>query len=102
MLDFSITVDELLNMRKLNPDIKLLDIREDFELEQIPPLDGAVHLPMKDLSIQALLDVGIDKKDHFVVYCATGNRSKMVCHVLYSQDYLNVKDLAGGIAVEKS
>ena len=100
MLDISITAEELLKMRQINPGLKLLDVREEFELEEIPLLDGAVHVPLGDISVQALLDVGIDKKDQFVVYCHSGNRSKVACQVLYCQDYLNVKDLDGGIETQ--
>lgn len=71
----------------------LLDVREDWEWEQVH-LDGAIHIPLADL--ESRLDQ-LDPAKEIVVYCHVGERSVDACLILWNAGFRKVRNLTGGI-----
>ncbi len=73
--------------------IVLLDCREAEELA-IARLDGAVHIPMGELTVRF---TELDPDDEIVVICRTGRRSQSVAAWLRERGFDRVWNLAGGL-----
>ncbi len=74
-------------------DIKIIDIREDWELAQMS-LDIAEHIPMYDVP-DSLDRIPMDKP--VVIMCNSGNRSEQVVVWMQAEGYDNLYNLVGGI-----
>jgi adenylyltransferase/sulfurtransferase len=88
-----ITVKELKKYFDNNKDFILIDVRENFELE-IASISHSIHIPMKDISNKIN---ELDKNKETIIICKSGIRSAKVCEFLYKNDFLNLKNLIGGI-----
>ena len=86
-----ITVQEL-NRQLKNNEVKLLDVREEFELN-ICSIKGAIHIPMQEIGtrINELSD-----KLEYAVICHSGVRSYRTCEFLYKNGFI-VYNVIGGI-----
>jgi rhodanese-related sulfurtransferase len=71
----------------------LLDVREAWEVA-INRLEGAVTMPMAELGHR---HKELDPETEIVVYCHMGVRSLKATRFLMEQQFMNVKNLAGGI-----
>ncbi len=73
--------------------IKIIDIREPFELQELPFQRG-ISIPMNQLltNYQSLLDKNIT----YYILCHHGQRSYLVTEVLTNKGY-NVINVVGGI-----
>lgn len=71
----------------------LVDVREDDEWES-GHLPGAVHYPLSGL-LDALPE--LPDNEHYVFYCAHGQRSLFAAKLFQDAGYRNVFSLAGGI-----
>lgn len=71
----------------------LVDVRNPAELEEKPPIAGALHIPLA-----RLLDrMGeLDPARPTVAYCAGGYRSSIAASLLVSRGFADVSDLLGG------
>ena len=74
----------------------LLDVREPGELEEIGPIEGAVHIPLRSLA-QNLTLLPADLDAPIVVYCKSGHRGTVAMIALQVLGYTNVRNMAGGI-----
>ncbi len=92
-LPSDISVSELCRMQEANADFTLVDVRDDDELA-IASLEGALHLPMDEVS-QHLNE--LPKDGDIVVMCHSGGRSSRVAAYLRHHGYRSVANLAGGI-----
>lgn len=73
----------------------LLDVREQSELDSLGYIDGAVHIPVRQ--VVANLDrLPADKSTPIVVYCHGGLRGSIAMVTLQMLGY-NVRNLTGGI-----
>jgi len=88
-----ITPKQLAEMRRENPDLFILDVREPFELD-ICRIDGTWEIPLGQLP-QRYAEVPKDRD--VVVHCKMGGRSAQAVEFLKSHGYTRVKNLAGGI-----
>lgn len=71
-----------------------LDVREPKEWN-LGHLPGAVHIPLGFVAERA---AGLVPRDAAVIiYCATGNRSKVACDALQRLGWADVVSMAGGI-----
>jgi len=80
-------------------DIVLLDVRTVEEYEEIH-LEGALLLPVQELSQQSLANIGLgeeSKDKEILIYCRSGNRSKTAYDIMSSLGYTNIKSVAGGM-----
>ena len=73
----------------------LLDIREAAELEKSGYIEGAVHIPVRD--VLKNLDKLPAMDEPIVVYCGSGHRGGFVLSALRLLGYENVRNLGGGM-----
>src|SRR5215831_10870684 len=88
-----ITPQDLKTRLDQGESIMLLDVREPEEVALVR-LPDAVHIPMGEIPGR-LHDIDPDKE--IVVYCHHGVRSTRVAMFLAQRDFMQVKNLAGGI-----
>ena len=91
--DYSRGVDSHVDYIDTNKDFILLDVREKFEVD-IASISNSIHIPMMD--IPKRID-DLDKNKEMIIICKSGVRSAKVCEFLYEHDFLNIKNLIGGI-----
>lgn len=72
---------------------QVVDVRTagEFQMGHIP---GAINVPVDVLESQA---ASWDKNATYVVYCATGERSKTAMEIMQALGFANLKHLAAGI-----
>lgn len=75
----------------------LIDIREPYEWDE-GHIDGAIHIPMGELG-QKIQQVVPDKETEFIVYCASGGRSRRAVDALQAAGYVHALNLEGGFFV---
>lgn len=75
--------------------IQVLDVRETEEWDQ-GHIEGAHAMSYKVLR-EHVEQIGIDRQETLAVVCAQGTRSSIVCSVLLSQGFDNVRNVAGGM-----
>lgn len=73
----------------------LLDVREAGELEANGYIEGAVHIPTREVLNN--LDKLPAMDEPIVVYCASGHRGALVAAALIQLGYEDVKNLGGGM-----
>jgi len=73
--------------------LALLDVREPYEV-MISHLDGALHIPMSELSSRW---PEIPRNRPVVVFCHHGYRSSQAIRYLAAQGYTNLVNMQGGI-----
>ncbi|WP_303773987.1 MULTISPECIES: rhodanese-like domain-containing protein [Anaerolinea] len=94
----------LVSAAKLNEELAekapfLLDVREAAELEKDGYIEGAVHIPVRQVLDN--LDKLPPQDQPIVVYCASGHRGAFVMASLKLLGYTNVRNLAGGLGAWK-
>ena len=88
-----ITVHELNTQFNNGKSPLLLDVREDHEV-QIAKINRSIHIPMREVPNR--IDE-LDPNQEIVVHCKSGKRSAKICTFLIENNFLNVKNLEGGI-----
>jgi|TARA_B100001964_G_C14223440_1_gene596471 adenylyltransferase/sulfurtransferase len=88
-----ITVHELSNRLNNNQTLTVLDVRENHEVK-IARIKGAIHIPMREL-LNRITE--LNANEEIVVYCKSGQRSGQICKTLIKNNFINVKNLKGGI-----
>jgi rhodanese-related sulfurtransferase len=73
----------------------ILDVREAGEIEKEGYIDGAVHIPVRQ--VMTSLDMLPGVNDPIVVYCGSGHRGAFVYAALKMLGYTNVRNLNGGL-----
>jgi len=73
---------------------QLLDVRAPREREQ-KSIVGSVHIPLNHLTER---EVELDKSKPVLVHCAGGYRSSIAVSLLEQAGFVNVSEIAGGIA----
>lgn len=89
----NITVDEMAELMDTGK-YALLDVRRPSEVVKNKVLE-AHHIPLNEL--QGQIDVSIDPKNKYIIYCAGGYRSMMACSILKREGIKNVINVKGGI-----
>ncbi len=89
-----VTVGQLAELRALEPDLQLLDVRAASETAR-GTLPGAVEIPLAVLA--DALD-GLDASQPVVIYCASGYRSQIAASLVITASFADVSDLVGGFA----
>ena len=87
-----LTIEQLAELRGLEPDLQIVDIRGPGETVA-GTLHGAREIPLAVLADS--LD-GIDRASPVVVYCGSGYRSEIAASVLIDAGFADVSDLLGG------
>jgi rhodanese-related sulfurtransferase len=87
-----ITAAELAEKIHTGEKVNIIDVREDFEVEQ-GKIPGAKHIPLGQLPER--LDE-LDKKEQYFMVCRSGGRSGSACEYLSSLGY-DVTNMVGGM-----
>lgn len=77
----------------------LVDVREAAEIEKDGYIEGAVHIPIRDLLKN--LDKLPAQDQPIVIYCASGHRGGLAMAALRLLGYTNVVNLNGGLGAWK-
>ena len=84
-------------MRRSNPKIIVIDVRESWEreLERIHPSN---HIPLGSLN-EASVEQALPGSyaEEIAVYCKAGVRSMDACRLLYDLGYKKIYNLSGGM-----
>jgi len=89
-----VTVTETRARLAANPEVKLIDVREDNEW-QAAHAAGAQHLG-KGIIERDIEESVPDQAAELILYCGGGYRSALVADVLQQMGYTNVFSMAGG------
>ncbi len=87
-----ITTDEIVNLLDANEDLNIIDVREDFEVEN-GMIPGAVHIPLGSIPEKVS---ELDPSKEYILVCQGGVRSANACEYLEAQGF-NVTNLEGGM-----
>ncbi len=89
------TVDEVRQYiaRRKNEDFTLLDVRQDWEYEELR-IPGAAHIPLPELADRA---GELDKEKPVLTYCKSGGRSSAAAKLLSGQGFPTVYNMLGGM-----
>lgn len=90
-----ISVETLAKHISQNPELLLLDVRENDEWVN-GHIENAIHLPrgILERDVEKVIQ---DKNSELVVYCSGGFRSALACDNLQKMGYKHVLSLAGGL-----
>ncbi|HXI25952.1 MAG TPA: rhodanese-like domain-containing protein [Pyrinomonadaceae bacterium] len=89
-----VTVSETSDRLAVNPEAKLIDVREDNEWDAAHAA-GAIHLG-KGIIERDVETTVPDKSTELILYCGGGYRSALAADVLQTMGYTNVFSMAGG------
>ena len=87
-----LTIDQLAELRGLEPDLQLVDVRAPGETSG-GTVPGAREIPLAVLTDSC---DGLDPARPVVVYCASGYRSQVAASALCDAGFADVSDLLGG------
>ena len=89
---------ELKEMMDLQPDLQLLDVREEWERAELK-ISSSVHLALGELieMVSLSIPLSFDPKRDLVVYCKAGVRSRTACQALQSAGFPKLYNLAHGM-----
>jgi rhodanese-related sulfurtransferase len=89
-----ITIEQARERLKQNPQVVLMDVREDREWQKEHAVE-AVHLG-KGILERDLEKLYPDPATEIIMYCGGGFRSALTCDAAQKMGYHNVHSLAGG------
>lgn len=75
-----------------NKNTYIIDVREDYEYAS-GHIKNAYNIPLSNLEEISNTAINLDSK--IIVYCQSGNRSKMAANKLYDMGYTNIYDMGG-------
>lgn len=92
----SMTISELKEKMKNDPELIILDVRTEAELNgPLGKIDGVIHIPVQELH-HRMNELNEYKDREIAVICRTQNRSGVACDIL-SKNGFNVKKVLGGM-----
>ena len=95
MIITHISVQEAEELLKQNPEIKLLDVREEAEFEYVH-LAGSLFCPLRNFT-EALQKLDLKITDIIITYCHHGIRSTKAANLLAELGFENLYTMDGGI-----
>ena len=91
----TIDVHELKNLRTNQPDLCIIDVREQTEWNE-KHIPGALHIPKDSLTDQ-ITSIIPDKNHPIYLHCKGGTRSLWAAERLIEKGYSNASSINGGI-----
>jgi rhodanese-related sulfurtransferase len=84
-----------------DPQIVMVDVREQAELDKTGTIRGAVHVPRSQLEFKAdpaspSYAGGLAPEKRLVVFCASGKRAALSAQTLRGMGYGNATHVTGG------
>ncbi|NUM25299.1 MAG: rhodanese-like domain-containing protein [Candidatus Buchananbacteria bacterium] len=74
----------------------LLDVRTKEEFDRAH-IQGALFLPLDEISQLSLTKLGLEKNQEIIVYCLSGPRGFDAAKILANLGYTNVKNMTSGL-----
>lgn len=96
--DFGVITAENLNTALVeNPDLVLIDVRRDSELQERGYIgsENFLHIPLEQL-IEMKEEWPVEKDTPVAIYCGSGHRSTIAMTILWTYGYTDVTSLKGG------
>ncbi len=92
-----ITADQLNTELVENPDLIVIDVRRQEEVEENGIVDAPnyIHIPLEEFTDRRA-EWPEDKDAPIVIYCGSGHRSTMAMMMMWSYGYDDVRSLKGG------
>ncbi len=93
----AITADDLFLAQGENPDLILIDVRRQDEVEENGVIEGEnlIWVPLEEfVAMQDMWPAELDAP--IVIYCGSGHRSTIAMTILWSYGYSDVRSLRGG------
>lgn len=90
----TIKLEDFVVLLMENPDVVVLDVREAKEIEETGTIEGAIHIPIRELGENLALLPDLDAT--IVVVCKGGFRGTIGMTALHVLGYENAKVLVGG------
>lgn len=92
----TINVHELKKRREINPNLCVIDVREDSEWQE-QHIPGALHIP-KDMLVASIAAKVPDHNCPIYLHCRGGTRSLLAANYLIALGYQEVYSVDGGIS----
>ena len=78
---------------KINDQVLVVDIREDYEVQIDGKFNGSIHIPLEEL-VNRLNELPVDKQ--IIFHCNSGSRSEnilnfLIMNGLYKENYFNLE-----------
>ena len=89
------TVNELKTRMDAGEKLHVIDVREDNERADFNI--GGTHFRLGQIQSMAIEDLEDLKNEEVIVYCRSGNRSQVACHLLEQMGFKNTVNLSGGM-----
>jgi len=97
----SMTVSELLEVMKTDPNLVILDVRTPPELTgPLGHIDGVLNIPVQVLE-QRIHELDKYKNKNIAVICRSGHRSGIATPILLEHGFKAINVLGGMIAYDK-
>lgn len=92
-----VSADDLNTAIIENPDLVVIDVRRDEELEENGVIEAPtwIHIPLEDF-VEEMDEWPADPDTPIIVYCGSGHRSTIAMAMLWSYGYSDVGSLQGG------
>jgi len=95
-----VTAENLAAALAENPDLILIDVRTQAEIDENGYIEGSVNIPLEEM-IAMKADWPADKSAPIAVYCGSGHRSTIAMTILWTYGYQDVLSLKGGYTAWK-
>ena len=89
-----VTANTILQELDRDPNLIMIDVRNDDEVKTTGLIEGAIHIPLEDF-IDRKTDWPIDKDATIVIYSGHGHRSTIAMTILMTYGYSDVRSLGG-------
>jgi rhodanese-related sulfurtransferase len=89
-----VTANAILQELDNDPNLIMIDVRSEDEVETTGLIEGAIHIPLDDF-IDRKTDWPVDKDATIVIYSGYGHRSTIAMTILMTYDYSDVRSLGG-------
>jgi rhodanese-related sulfurtransferase len=89
-----VTANAILQELDKDPNLIMIDVRSEDEVETTGLIEGAIHIPLDDF-IDRKTDWPVDKDATIVIYSGYGHRSTIAMTILMTYDYSDVRSLGG-------
>ena len=92
-----ISVKELKQQIKDNPDLVILDVRKPKELNgSLGKIDGVINIPVQELE-KRIDELDKYRNKEIAVICRTGHRSGIATKILLKNGFTKVENVEGGM-----
>ncbi|MFV9675349.1 MAG: rhodanese-like domain-containing protein, partial [Anaerolineales bacterium] len=89
-----VTANTILQELDRDPNLIMIDVRNDDEVKTTGLIEGAIHIPLEDF-IDRKTDWPIDKDATIVIYSGYSHRSTIAMTILMTYGYSDVRSLGG-------